>query len=145
VPLFAAAVVAAGVGVELFVGATVAALVGATVAALVAAAVAALVAAAVAPDEDFFVATGFALLVATVVPEAIEDDDEADALVPVPVELVTAPPAIFKSPELNCGGVIAKTALRPPTVPPAINNARFISYPHFVIAPREDQHPYIKP
>ena len=28
--------------------------------------------------------------------------------------------------ELNCGGVIAKTAPRPPTVPPAINNARFM-------------------
>ena len=125
-PLFAAAVVAAAVGVELFVGATVAAL----------------VAAAVAPGVAFLVATGFALFVATVVPEAIEVDDEADALVPVPVELVTAPPAIFKSPELNCGGVIAKTAPRPPTVPPAINNARFISYPQFVIAPREDQHPH---
>ena len=134
-PLFAAAVVAAGVGVELFVGATVAALVGATVAALVAA--------AVAPDEDFFVATGFALLVATVVPEAIDEDDEADALISVPVEPI--PPAMFKSPELNCGGVIAKTAPRPPTVPPAINNARFISYPHFVIAPREDQHLYTNP
>jgi hypothetical protein len=127
VPLFAAAVV----------GATVAALVGATVAALVAA--------AVAPDVDFLVATGFALFVATVDPEAIEDDDEADGLIPVPVELVTAPPAIFISLELNCGGVIAKTAPRPPTVPPAINNARFISYPHYVIAPREDQHPHINP
>jgi hypothetical protein len=139
VPLFAAAVVAAAVGVELFVGATVAALVAAAVAALVAAAL------VDAPDVAFFVATGFAAFVATVVPEAIEDDDDADALVPVPVELATAPPAIFKSPELNCGGVIAKTAPRPPTVPPAINNARFISYPHFVIAPREDQHLYINP
>jgi hypothetical protein len=84
VPLFAVAVVAAAVGVELFVGA----------------ALATLVAAAVAPGVAFFVATGFAAFVATVVPEAIEDD-EADALVPVPVELATAPPAIFKSPELN--------------------------------------------
>jgi hypothetical protein len=106
----------------------------------VGAAVAALVAAAVAPGDDFFVATGYALFVATVAPEAIEGDDEADALIPVPVEPI--PPAMFKSLELNCGGVIARTAPRPPTVPPAINNARFISYPHFVIAPREDQHPY---
>jgi len=29
----------------------------------------------------------------------------------------------------NCGGVTDKTAPRPPTVPPAINNARFIPFP----------------
>jgi hypothetical protein len=28
--------------------------------------------------------------------------------------------------DANCGGVIARTAPRPPTVPPAINSARFI-------------------
>ena len=31
--------------------------------------------------------------------------------------------------EVNCGGVTAKTAPSPPTVPVAINNARFISVP----------------
>ena len=31
----------------------------------------------------------------------------------------------------NWGGVIASTAPRPPKVPPAINNARFISCPRF--------------
>ena len=30
----------------------------------------------------------------------------------------------------NCGGVTDKTAPRPPTVPPAINNARFIPFPY---------------
>jgi hypothetical protein len=29
--------------------------------------------------------------------------------------------------DVSCGGVIARTAPRPPTVPPAINRARFIS------------------
>jgi hypothetical protein len=43
----------------------------------------------------------------------------------------------------NCGGVIARTAPRPPTVPPAISSARFISCPRFVNPPREDQHLYI--
>ena len=31
--------------------------------------------------------------------------------------------------DVNCGGVTAKTAPSPPTVPVAINNARFISVP----------------
>jgi hypothetical protein len=31
--------------------------------------------------------------------------------------------------DINCGGVTAKTALSPPTVPVAISNARFISLP----------------
>ena len=30
----------------------------------------------------------------------------------------------------SCGGVTDKTAPRPPTVPPAINNARFMPSPH---------------
>ena len=32
--------------------------------------------------------------------------------------------------EPSCGGVTDKTAPRPPTVPPAINNARFMPSPH---------------
>jgi hypothetical protein len=103
-------------------------------------AVAPVVACAVA----FLVATGFEVFVAAVVATAFvgadEDDDEADAL--VLTEPVAAPPAIFKPPEDNWGGVIVSTAPRPPTVPPAINNARFISYPRFVDPPREDQHLY---
>jgi hypothetical protein len=35
------------------------------------------------------------------------------------------------TPEPNCGGVIDKTAPRPPTVPPAINTARFMPYLFF--------------
>jgi hypothetical protein len=87
---------------------------------------------AVAPAVAFFVATGFelfAIVVAAVVATATVDDNEADAL--VLTEPIAAPPAIFNPPEDNCGGVIASTAPRPPTEPPAINSARFISYPHF--------------
>jgi hypothetical protein len=49
---------------------------------------------------------------------------------------VTVPPAVPTPSEpeselldvvaVNCGGVIAKTAPSPPTVPPAISNARFM-------------------
>jgi hypothetical protein len=87
-----------------------------------------------------FVATGFDVLVATVCVATafVEGDDEADAVLPAIPS--AAPPAMFMPPlELSCGGVIAKTAPRPPTVPPAIKSARFISYPHFVNLPREDQ------
>jgi hypothetical protein len=35
------------------------------------------------------------------------------------------------SDEVNCGGVMASTAPSPPTVPPAISNARFI----FLLSP----------
>jgi len=82
----------------------------------------------------FFVATGFEVLVGVCVATAfVEVDDEADAIAP-PLP-IAAPPAIFISPlELSCGGVIAMTAPSPPTVPPAINSARFISYPHFVLS-----------
>ena len=90
---------------------------------------------ALACEVAFFVATGFdvfegvcgAVCVATafVDDDKDDDDDEAEAFVPS-----AAPPAMFIPPlELSCGGVIAKTAPSPPTVPPAINNARFISYP----------------
>jgi hypothetical protein len=76
------------------------------------------------------VATGF---VEAADAEDVEEDDEADAEEPVPVVPIAEPPAMLI--ELvadNCGGVIANTAPRPPTVPPAISSARFISYPHFV-------------
>jgi hypothetical protein len=85
----------------------------------------------VAPDfvaPALFVATGF------VDPVAVEDDDEADAEELVPVIPIAEPPAMFIELVVdNCGGVIANTAPRPPTVPPAISSARFISYPHFLM------------
>ena len=76
------------------------------------------------------VATGFALFAG----DDEFEDDEADADEPVPVVPITEPPAM----EIvllveSCGGVIANTAPRPPTVPPAISSARFISYPHFLL------------
>ena len=44
-------------------------------------------------------------------------------------EVAAEAPAIVPKPLLdNCGGVTDKTAPRPPTVPPAINNARFIPF-----------------
>ena len=44
-----------------------------------------------------------------------------------PPEVAAEAPAIVAKPLLdNCGGVTDKTAPRPPTVPPAINNARFM-------------------
>ena len=93
----------------------------------------------------FFVATG--LVVAPEV-EDVEEDDEADAEEPVPVVPIADPPAMLIELVVdNCGGVIANTAPRPPTVPPAISSARFISYPQFITTyrvnlPREDQHLY---
>ena len=48
---------------------------------------------AVAAVVAFFVATGFELFV-------VAGDDEADAVVLVPVEPIAAPPAMFKSLEL---------------------------------------------
>jgi hypothetical protein len=78
-----------------------------------------------------FVATGFEEL--PVVAEVVEDD-EADAEELVPVVPITEPPAmLIVLVADNCGGVIANTAPRPPTVPPAISSARFISYPHFLL------------
>ena len=81
VPLFAAgvatAVVAAAVGVALFVA----------------------VAVALAAGVAFFVATGLAVFVALAVATAfVEDDDEADADELVPVEPIAEPPAIFIEP-----------------------------------------------
>ena len=52
-----------------------------------------------------------------------------------PPEVAAEAPAIVPKPLLdNCGGVTDKTAPRPPTVPPAINNARFI--PFTLVFPR---------
>ena len=82
VPLFAAgvatAVVAAAVGVALFVA----------------------VAVALAAGVAFFVATGLAVFVALAVATAFveDDDDEADADELVPVEPIAEPPAIFIEP-----------------------------------------------
>ena len=46
---------------------------------------------------------------------------------PVCAEVSAEAPARVEIPlEPNCGGVIESTAPRPPTVPPAINNARFM-------------------
>ena len=45
-----------------------------------------------------------------------------------PVEAAEAPAIVAKPLLDNCGGVTDKTAPRPPTVPPAINNARFIPF-----------------
>jgi hypothetical protein len=56
-------------------------------------AVADALAVAVAAVVAFFVATGFELFV-------VVGDDEADAVVLVPVEPIAAPPAMFKSLEL---------------------------------------------
>ena len=55
-------------------------------------------------DVPDVIAVGFKLAVSAVSPEGIES-----------------------SLEFNCGGVIARTAPSPPTAPPTINNARFIT------------------
>ena len=55
----------------------------------------------------------------------------ADAAL-LPDGLPIPPPAtLIPWLDVNCGGVIAKTAPRPPTVPPTINSARFISAPSY--------------
>jgi hypothetical protein len=95
-----------------------------------------------------FVATGFALFVAAADATGVAEDNEADAEEPVPVIPIAEPPAMLIELVVdNCGGVIANTAPRPPTVPPAISSARFISCPQFITTyclnlPREDQHLY---
>jgi hypothetical protein len=94
------------------------------------------------------VAAGFVDAVEAAEVEDVEEDDEADAEEPVPVVPIAVPPAMLIELVVdNCGGVIANTAPRPPTVPPAISSARFISYPQFITTycvnlPREDQHLY---
>jgi hypothetical protein len=81
------------------------------------------------------VATGFAPFVATTADllVATADDDEAGATAAIPelAPAIGAPAMLIALVAPNCGGVIANTAPRPPTVPPAINSARFISYPRF--------------
>jgi hypothetical protein len=62
-----------------------------------------------------FVATGVAELVVV----ATATGDEA---------AIAGPPRAKGSVDENCDGVIAMTAPRPPKVPPAINNARFIRF-----------------
>ena len=50
------------------------------------------------------------------------------------IEVSAEAPAKAEIPLLpSCGGVIERTAPRPPTVPPAINNARFMPFPSFPI------------
>jgi hypothetical protein len=121
-----------------FVAVGVALAVAFGVAVAVASAVAVAVALAEADVEvvAFFVATGFALCVEVVEVVAtaceVAEVDEAGATVSVP-EPIAAPPAILISLLADsCGGVIANTAPRPPTVPVAISSARFISFPRFV-------------
>ena len=53
--------------------------------------------------------------------------DELFAELFVLAEVSAEAPASVEIPDdPNCGGVIESTAPRPPTVPPAINNARFM-------------------
>ena len=82
--------------------------------------------------ELFFVAFAAALLVAAAVAVA----DGVTLCVAAGVEAGAAGVADVPGNaigddcvEVNCGGVTAKTAPSPPTVPVAINNARFISVP----------------
>jgi len=49
--------------------------------------------------------------------------DDGVVAIPIADEPAIAKPLVVD----NCGGVIAKTAPRPPKVPPAISNPRFIS------------------
>jgi len=74
----------------------------------------------------FFVAFVLALvLVAAGVGELVT----VDVAIAVGVDpAIAGPPSAKDSVDENCGGVIAMTAPRPPRVPPAINNARFILY-----------------
>jgi hypothetical protein len=83
-----------------------------------------------------FVEVAFALLVATdvfvVVALLVEAGAGAVVLagtvsVVVPTGAMPPPRVAALSEDVNCGGVMASTAPRPPTVPPAINSARFIS------------------
>ena len=91
---------------------------------------------------DFFVVVAdlvlvVALLFVAVVVEALAllDEDETDEADPVfacaPVVPTALPEGSASSVEFNCGGVIANTAPRPPTVPPAMRSVRFISVSFF--------------
>ena len=89
----------------------------------------------VAVDVDFFevaflVATAEADAVA--VGEAVVTAAEFDP----DNEVAAEAPAIVESPLFpNCGGVTDKTAPRPPTVPPAISNTRFMPNLVFLALP----------
>jgi hypothetical protein len=83
-----------------------------------------------------FVEVAFALLVATdvFVVVALLVAAGAGAVVVAGAASVVEPTGAMPPPrvavlseDVNCGGVMARTAPRPPTVPPAINSARFIS------------------
>ena len=79
-----------------------------------------------------FLVVVVALLVAAfvgvvVTAAAFEVFDELFAELFVLAEVSAEAPASVEIPDdPNCGGVIESTAPRPPTVPPAINNARFM-------------------
>ena len=100
----------------------------------------------VAVEVDFFVV---AFLVATAeadavaVGEAVVTAAELDELDP-DNEVAAEAPAIVESPLFpNCGGVTDKTAPRPPTVPPAISNTRFMPnlvFRAFLTYPRTNQY-----
>jgi hypothetical protein len=79
VPLFAAGAAAAVVVVVTGVGSALCVL------------------AALAAAVAFFVATGFALFVVAGATAFVGEDDEADVLIPVPVALIDAPPAMLTS------------------------------------------------
>ena len=71
----------------------------------------------------FFVATAAALSVTT----GVSVTTAAVFSAAPGIEVAAEAPASVESPlSPNCGGVTDKTAPRPPTVPPAISNARFM-------------------
>jgi hypothetical protein len=74
-----------------------------------------------------FVATGFEVAPVLVAAEVGSDVGVADASAVVATGAISRPLPSADSFEDSCGGVIAMTAPKPPTVPPAINHARFIS------------------
>jgi hypothetical protein len=66
-----------------------------------------------------------AAFVGVVVTAAVFDELFAEVFVLAEVS-AEAPASVEIPDDPNCGGVIESTAPRPPTVPPAINNARFM-------------------
>ena len=74
--------------------------------------------------EVVALAVGFAVVCVVGVDEALADADGFAVAVGVPVAMPSPPTELVRF-----GGVIAKTAPRPPKVPPAIRSERFISYP----------------
>lgn len=131
----------------------------------------------VAFDDEFefeFAAVELALLVEVVDFDAAEDlvvvafeavalfdvaladgeEDETDEADPVfacaPVVPTALPEGRASSVEPNCGGVIANTAPRPPSVPPAMSSVRFISVPSLPLTTprtfptRKLSRPYLK-